>query len=592
MFDLNLLKTFPDSPGVYIMKNKKEEIIYVGKAICLRKRVSQYFNGQDKRLKISYLQKEVETIEYVVTNDNKEALLLENNLIKENCPKYNTLLKDDKTYPYIEITLQEDFPRIRISRKIENKKSKYFGPFPDSKVVNEIVNILNKTFKLRTCENMSKKGCLYESLNLCSTPCKKKISKEDYLKNVNKCISILNGKSKDIIKDYKEKMLNFSNNLEFEKANECKKILEGFEYIVSSQRVINKGDLDEDVVVCVNKDKKTVIVVFFLRDGKIIGKRHFFMNNGEDELKADLVSSFIRQYYLGVSSIPKKIILEESLNDVEDLKYLLEEVAGRKIEFIVPIKADKKKLVDLALQNANIIINESINKEVLKKQKEEVGLKNLEKLLDVSSLSRIESYDISNTGGSLNVASMIVFTNGKKDKKSYRKFKLETKGANDVGCMKEVIKRRFTDETLSKITPNVLFIDGAENQVNAVKEVLNELGLNIKVCGMVKDDHHNTRALLYEDIELDIKKSSPEFKLITNIQDETHDFAINYHKLLRTKQMTHSKLDDIKGIGKVLRTRLLEEFQSLENIKNAPIEELTKIPGITEDLAKKIKESL
>ena len=586
------LKNFPNSFGVYIMKDKLDNILYIGKANNLKQRVSQYFNGQDKRIKIENLRKQIEKIEYVVTSSELESLILESNLIKENKPKFNTLLKDDKTYPYIEITLEEDFPRILNSKGIKNNKSKYFGPFPDAKSMNNIIDILNKNFKIRTCNNLNSKGCLYHQIHTCSAPCLKKINEKDYKQNINNCIKILEGNTKDIINEYTKKMLAFSEELEFEKAGECKKIIDDLNYITSKQRITSQKDIDEDIIVCEKTNKNAIIVIFIVRNGKIIGKEHFYMLESLDEDKVDIVETFIKQYYYGIAFLPKTILVEEELKEKKNIISFLEKIKGSKVEIKVPEKGDKKKLIELAIQNAKIIVNEDNNKELNKIKRQQEGINNLKELLNIDDLSRIESFDISNTSGVLNVASMVVFENGKAKKTNYRKFKLETSGPNDYECMKEVIRRRFTDEALLLTLPNLLLIDGGKGQVNIVKEVLDSLSLNIPICGMVKDDSHNTRGLFFNNKELDIKKSSEEFKLITNIQDETHNFAINYHRQLRAKEMTKSKLDEIKGIGDSKKKELLKTFGSIDNIKNASIEDLKKVKGISDSLAKIIKESL
>ena len=593
MFDYKeKLKTFPTTFGVYIMKDKNNSIIYVGKANNLKQRVNQYFNGQDKRTKIIHLIKNIENIEYIVTSSELESLILENNLIKENRPKYNTLLKDGKTYPYIEITLDEEFPRIITSRNIKNNKSKYFGPFPDTNAMNSIVEILNKLFKIRTCNNLNSKGCLYHQINTCSAPCLSKIKKEDYLKEINKCIDILNGNTKDIIKIYTSKMMEYSNNLEFEKAGECKKVLEDLKYITSKQRITSTKDINEDVIVCEKTEKDALIVVFMIRNGKIIGKENFHMQESLEEEKEVIITSFINQYYFGTSFLPKTIIVEKTLDEKENIEKYLEKIKGSKVSIIVPEKGDKKKLLELALSNAKIIINEEKNKEINKLKKQQEGINNLKEKLKLENLSRIESFDISNTSGILNVASMIVFENGKAKKSSYRKFRLKVEGSNDYECMREVLTRRFTDEELLKTMPNLILMDGGIGQITIAKEVLKKLNIDIPICGMVKDDHHNTRGLIFNDEELDIKKTSEEFKLITNIQDETHNFAINYHRQLRSKEFMHSKLDDIKGIGDAKKKLLLKEFGSINKIKEASIEDLKKVKGISEELAKELKDKL
>lgn len=593
MFDYKQeLKNFPETFGVYIMKNINDEIIYIGKANNLKQRVNQYFNGQDKRIKIESLRKQVERIEFIITASEMEALILENNLIKQNKPKFNTLLKDDKTYPYIEVTLYEDFPRLIISPVIKNNGSKYFGPFPDRKALNNIIDTLQKIYKLRTCNNLNKNGCLYYHMKTCSAPCKNLISKEMYIQGIGKCIDILSGKNSEIIKEFTEKMFKAAENLEFEKAQEYKNIIEDLKYIASKQRISSVKDIEEDVIVCEKVLGVAIIVLFEVRNGNIIGQKRFFMEGYLDESSEDIVSSFIKQYYYNLAYLPKNIILENKLIEQENIKKYLSSLRGTNVDIIIPQKGKHKKLLELSKQNLNIIALEYKNKEESKKKKETEGWDNLSNLLNINNLKRIESFDISHTSGSLAVASMVVFENGKPNKKAYRKFKLEIDQNDDYKSMQEVIRRRFTDEKLLETLPDVLFIDGGEGQVGAAKEVLEELNINIPIVGMVKDDSHNTKDLLFNGEELGFKKNSSEFKLVVNIQDETHNFAINYHKQLRSKNMVHSKLDDIKGIGEIKKKLLLEKFKTIENIKNASLDELCKIRGINEELAKKIKISL
>lgn len=593
MFDYKQeLKNFPETFGVYIMKDINDEIIYIGKANNLKQRVNQYFNGQDKRIKIESLRKQVERIEFIITASEMEALILENNLIKQNKPKFNTLLKDDKTYPYIEVTLYEDFPRLIVSPAIKNNGSKYFGPFPDRKALNNIIDTLQKIYKLRTCNNLNKNGCLYYHMKTCSAPCKNLISKEMYIQGINKCIDILSGKNSEIIKEFTEKMFEVAENLEFEKAQEYKNIIEDLKYIASKQRISSIKDIEEDIIVCEKVLGVAIIVLFEVRNGNIIGQKRFFMEEHLDESSEDIVSSFVKQYYYNLAYLPKNIILENKLIEQENIEKYLSSLRGTNVDIIIPQKGKYKKLLELAKQNLNIISLEYKNKEESKKKKETEGWNNLSNLLNINHLKRIESFDISHTSGSLAVASMVVFEDGKPDKKAYRKFKLEIDQNDDYKSMQEVIRRRFTDEKLLETLPDVLFVDGGEGQVGAAKEVLEELNINIPIVGMVKDDSHNTKDLLFNGEELGFKKNSSEFKLVVNIQDETHNFAINYHKQLRSKNMVHSKLDDIKGIGEIKKKLLLEEFKTIENIKNASIEELCKIKGINEELAKKIKISL
>ena len=581
MYNTELIKSFPDKPGCYIMKNVGSEVIYVGKAKNLKKRVIQYFNGQDKRSKIENLRKYINTIEYVVTNTELEALVLENNLIKEHRPYYNTLLKDDKQYPFIKIT-NEQYPRLIITKRFENDKALYFGPFTDSAKVKDIVDILQRQYKLAMCKNMDEKGCLYYQIGKCSAPCMKKITDEEYKENVDNCKNVLEGHIAPLTKLLTEKMNAFSEKLEFEKAAEIKKEIEAVKYITNKQFVQLQSQENEDIIV----NRENVVVIFRVRSGKLLSKQHFFMTDSDENIPI-----FIQQFYSSVSSIPSVIYLEKEIENAEIFEEFLTNICSKKVIFKVPQKGDKKKLLDLAIKNADIIVSEEKRKISLKKEREILGLKHIENLLGFP-IKRIESFDISNTSGAQNVASMVVFEEGKPAKKKYRKFKLSIKGPNDYECMREVIKRRFTDEKLLEELPDVLFMDGGKGQMSAAREILENLNINIQICGMVKDDTHSTRALIYDGKELNINKTSPEFKLITFIQDETHNFAINYHKNLRAKNMTKSVLDEVKGLGDVKKKRLLKEFGSLEVIKEKSIEDLIKVPGITENIAKDILEKL
>ena len=581
MYNTDLIKTFPDKPGCYIMKNVGSEVIYVGKAKNLKKRVIQYFNGQDKRSKIENLRKFINTIDYVVTNSELEALILENNLIKEHRPFFNTLLKDDKQYPYIKIT-NEKYPRLLITKRFENDKANYFGPFTDSGKVNEIVDILQKEYKLVMCKNFEENGCLYYHIKKCSAPCMKKIEDNLYMENVSECKNVLEGHIQKLVKKLTDKMNMYSENLQFEEALKTKNEIESVKYITNKQFVQLQSQENEDIIV----NKENIIVLFRIRDGKLLSKQNFTMSDSDDN-----VSEFIKQFYSSLSGIPSVIYLEKEIENTEIIEEFLKNICGKKVSIHVPQKGAKKKLLDLAIKNAKILVNENIRKKTIKKEREILGIKNIEKLLGFK-INRIESFDISNTSGTQNVASMVVFEEGKPQKKKYRKFKLSVKGSNDYECMREVIKRRFTDKKLLETLPDVLFMDGGKGQVSAAAEILKDLNINIKICGMVKDDAHNTRALMYAGKELDIKKTSPEFKLITFIQDETHNFAINYHKNLRNKSMTKSVLDDIKGLGKVKKNLLIKTFKSVENIKTKTIDELCSVKGINKTLAKEILNAL
>lgn len=588
MFDYKKeLENFPETFGVYIMKDKSGDIIYIGKANNLKQRVNQYFNGQDKRSKITFLRESIEKIEYIITTSESEALILENNLIKQNKPKFNTLLKDDKTYPYIKVTLNEDYPKIVSSKEILKDNAKYFGPFPDIKAMNNVIDILNKTFKLRTCKNIKKDGCIYYHMKTCIAPCKNNDCKKEYMENVNKCLSILNGKTKEI-KNYFQSLMNEkAENLEFEEASKYRDFVKDLTYIEDKQKINIQKHVDTDIIVCRESDLISVVVLFVIRGGKIIETGRFFMNSSLDN---NIISAFIKQYYYNKPSISSNynICLEKELEDKGELINFFKESLNSKLNIIIPKKGDNKRQLDLAIKNASVVINEYLRKQEFKKKKETEGFSNLKKILGLTSLHRIESFDISHTGGVMNVSSMVVFENGKPNKKAYRKFKLEFSGVDDYSCMKEVIKRRFTDEKLLLSLPDALFIDGGEGQINAVKEVLNEINIDIPVAGMVKDDNHNTKGLLFNGKELIIDKNSFEFKLLANIQNETHNFAINYHRKLRNKSISKSILDNIKGIGDVKKKELLREFKDINGIKNASIDDLCRIKGINKELAKNL----
>jgi len=591
MFDYKKeLENFPETFGVYIMKDKSGDIIYIGKANNLKQRVNQYFNGQDKRTKITFLRESIEKIEYIITTSESEALILENNLIKQNKPKFNTLLKDDKTYPYIKVTLNEDYPKIISSKEILKDNAKYFGPFPDIKAMNNVIDILNKTFKLRTCKNIKKDGCIYYHMKTCIAPCRNNDCKKEYMDQVNKCLSILNGKTKEI-KNYFQSLMNEkAENLEFEEASKYRDFIKDLTYIEDKQKINIQKDVDTDIIVYRESDLISVVVLFVIRGGKIIETGRFFMNSSLDN---NIISAFIKQYYYNKPSISSNynICLEKELEDKGELINFFKESLNSKLNITIPKKGDNKRQLDLAIKNASVVLNEYLRKQEFKKKKEIEGFSNLKKILGLDSLHRIESFDISHTGGVMNVSSMVVFEDGKPNKKAYRKFKLEFSGVDDYSCMKEVIKRRFTDEKLLLSLPDVLFIDGGEGQINAVKEVLNEINIDIPVAGMVKDDNHNTKGLLFNGRELIIDKSSFEFKLLANIQDETHNFAINYHRKLRNKSISKSVLDNIKGIGDVKKKELLREFKDINGIKNASIDDLCKIKGINKELAKNILEA-
>ena len=570
------LERIPTSPGIYMMKDNTE-VLYIGKAKNLNKRVKQYFDEKivaKRGPKIIKMVSLINDIEYIATNTETEALILENNLIKEYKPRYNTLLLDDKTYPYIKIDINSDFPEVQIVRQIASDKCKYFGPYP-----NDIQNLIDKLilkYQIRHCSgNLPKKDCIYYQMHNCMGPCINDC-KNKYKANIQNICNILNGKTEDIIKELDAEMNEYSKNLEFEKAADCRDFIKLIQKNINKQ-IVENGNTNQDIIGYFDGLEKIVIVVFNIRNGKIVYKKHFIFDLIEG--KSKIINDFTKRYYLDNFNLPNEIIINDELEDETALLDMFKET-GKKIKIIHPKKGKKKDLINLANQNAKLILNEETRK--INKTYDS-ALNEIKSIVSLEKLGRIESYDISNTSGVLNVASMVVFDNGFNYRK-YRKFRLETKGSDDYKCMQETIKRRFTDEKLKEY-PDLILIDGGKGQVNSVLDILDDLKISIKVCGMVKDDNHRTRGLYFEGKEYKIDKS---FNLITQIQDNTHNFAINYHRNLRSKNMTKSVLDDIPTIGPMKRNILLKNFKSVEKIKEATFSELIDIPGISESNARAI----
>lgn len=573
------LKKLPESPGVYIMHNAEDEVIYVGKAINLKNRVSSYFrestNHSDKIRRMVTL---VAWFEYIVTENELEALVLENNLIKENKPKFNTLLKDDKTYPFIKIT-NEEFPILTVTRKIENDGAKYYGPFANISAVNNIIELLNNSYKIRNCsyKNLPSKSCIYYQMKKCMGPCIDKSCKEEYEKSIKEIYEFFSGKYSDLIKKHKELMKEASADMRFEDAAFYRDTIKDIEYIFNKQRITRANDEDIDVISLVSKEENNVVVIIFIRDGKIIERDHFFLTD-------DNLETFIYQYYESTSFIPKKIYINKNIENIKLLEDYLLQKQGRSVSILKPQKGKNLGLIKLAEDNCSAVINQSILKEKKKESKDVIAINELKEIIGITEINRIESYDISNTNGVYPVASLVVYEDGNLNKKGYRKFKLSTKGPDDVASMKEVIKRRFTDDKIDKY-PDVLFIDGGLNQVHAVKEVLDSLFINIPIIGMVKDDKHRTRGIFFDEKEYSIKKA---INFVTRIQDETHRFAIEYHRKLRSDNMLKSILDDIPGIGEVKKKALYEYYKDINKIKDASIEELSSIEKIDKKTAENI----
>lgn len=608
------LAKLPKKPGVYLMHDKNDTIIYVGKAVILRNRVRSYFRQSTKKtVKIQQMVKQIAWFEYIVTDSEMEALVLENNLIKENQPKYNTMLKDDKTYPFIKVTINEDFPRLFMTRKVLKDGAKYYGPFTSSESVKETIELLRKLYKIRNCktrlisedaEKASK--CLYYHIGQCDAPCEGKISKEEYSENVKKVLSFLNGDVKPLIKELEEKMQTFSDNLEFEKALEQRDLIACVKNVSQKQKITDNGGVNRDIIGIAQEDNSVIIQMFFVREGKMVGKEHYYMKNVDDEPLEEILETYISQFYFGAPFVPKEIVLPVNPTNCELLEEYLTKQNESKVTFIVPQKGTKEKLLELACENARIKLGQDLEKIKRNIEKTVGAVGEIAELLDLTDIHRMEAYDISNISGFESVGSMVVFEDGKSKPNEYRKFKIKSvEGPNDYASMKEVLFRRFShgleekekkalspeaDDFSGKFDkfPDLILMDGGKGQVNICEEVLSELNLSIPVCGMVKDDNHRTRGLYYNNVELPISHSSEGFKLITRIQDEAHRFAITFHKNLRSKKQVHSVLDDIPGVGPVRRKALMKHFDSLDAIKNASVEELSNIPELDASSAKAI----
>lgn len=594
------------------MHDSRDAIIYIGKAVSLRKRVHQYFQpSHDEGIKKAQMVKQIARFEYIITDSELEALVLECNLIKEHRPKYNTMLRDDKTYPYIRVTLGEDFPRVLFSRQQKKDKSRYFGPYTSAGAVKDTIELVNKIYKLRTCnrnlprDTGKERPCLNYHIHQCAGPCQGYISKEAYRERIDAVIEFLNGNYAPVLKSLEEKMKEASANLEFEKAIEYRELLGSVKQIAQKQKITHTDGEDKDIIAYAADDRDAVVQVFFIRDGKLIGRDHFYVRIGAEDTGPQILGTFIKQFYSGTPFIPREVMLPEAIEEPEVLADWLTEKRGGKVYIRVPQKGMKEKLVELAQKNAELVLSQ--DKEKIKREEGRTigALKEIERLLDMENLQRVEAFDISNTNGFETVGSMIVYEKGKPKRSDYRKFKLKTiSGPDDYASMYEVLTRRFVhgmremaqieekelSEEYGSFTrfPDLIMMDGGRGQVNIALRVLDELKLNIPVCGMVKDDNHRTRGLYYNNVEIPIDRSSEGFKLITRIQDEAHRFAIEYHRSLRSKEQVHSVLDDIPGIGPARRKALMKKYQSLDAIKNASIEDLAETEAMNEQAAQEV----
>ena len=603
------LKKLPDQPGVYIMHDKTDAIIYIGKAKSLTKRVHQYFQpSHDEGIKKRQMVEHIEYFEYIITDSELEALVLECNLIKEHCPKYNTMLRDDKTYPYIKVTVGETFPRVMFSRQMKKDRSRYFGPYTSAGAVKDTIDLINKIYGLRTCNRKLPRdigldrACLNYHIHKCDAPCQGYITPEEYNNKVSGVLEFLNGNYTPVIKMLTEKMEQASEELEFEKAAEYRNLLSSVKQVAQKQKITNADGEDKDIIALANDGTDAVVQVFFIRGGKLIGRDHFHVRVGTEQSEDNILNNFVKQFYSGTPFIPREIMLQKKIEDMEILEQWLSEKRGRKVIIKVPQKGMKEKLVELAKKNALLVLSQ--DKERIKREEGRTigAVKEIEKLLGLSNLNRMEAFDISNINGFETVGSMIVYEKGKPKRSDYRKFKLKTiTGPDDYGSMHEVLTRRFVhgidekkqlseknlpDEVGSfNRFPDVIMMDGGKGQVNVCLEVLSELGLSIPVCGMVKDDFHRTRGLYFNNEEIPIDRHGEGFKLITRIQDEAHRFAIEYHRSLRSKSQVHSVLDDIDGIGPARRKALMRRYQSIEKIKGASVEDLAMTESMNEAAA-------
>lgn len=607
MFDIQEeLKKLPGKPGVYLMHDEKDEIIYVGKAISLKNRVRQYFQtSRSKGVKIDQMVTHITRFEYIVTDSELEALVLECNLIKEYRPKYNTMLMDDKTYPFIKVTVDEPFPRIMMARRMAKDKAKYFGPYTSAGAVKDTIELIRKIYKVRSCNRRlprdtgKERPCLNYHIHQCDAPCQGYVSQEDYRRSIDEVLRFLNGNFDSILKELEQKMMRASENMEFEKAIEYRELLGSVKKISQKQKITDTAGNDRDIMAMAADQSDAVVQVFFIRGGRLIGRDHFYLKIMEGELPGEILSSFIKQFYAGTPYIPSELMLPQEIEDTEVLEEWLSQKRGHKVQIKVPKKGTKEKLVELAARNAQLVLQ--TDRERLKREEGRTigAVKEIAKLLGLENIVRMEAYDISNISGFASVGSMVVYEKGRPKKNDYRKFKIKSvQGPDDYASMEEVLTRRFRHGLEEKkeggeggsftAFPDLILMDGGKGQVNIALQVLDNLHLTIPVCGMVKDDNHRTRGLYFGNKEIPIDRNSEGFKLITRIQDEAHRFAIEFHRKLRSKEQVHSVLDDIPGVGPARRKDLMKHFASLDEIRAATVEDLKRLPSMNEKSAEEV----
>lgn len=614
MFDIEEeLKKLPAKPGVYIMRDKHDTIIYVGKAISLKNRVRQYFQSSRNLMpKIVKMVSKIDHFEYIITDSEVEALVLESNLIKEHMPRYNTMLKDDKNYPYIKVTVQEAYPRVMMARQLKKDKAKYFGPYTSGLAVKDTLDVLRKIYQIRTCNRNlprdigKERACLFYHIKQCSGPCQGYISEVEYKKSIDQIIDFLNGNFNEVLSMLEKKMVKASENMEFEEAAGYRDLMTSVRQMAQKQKITNTSNQeDKDIIAFARAGDEAVVQVFFIRNGKLIGREHYHLTGVESDTREGVMTSFVKQFYAGTPFIPRELLLQEELEEPELITEWLTAKRGQKVYIRIPKKGEKEKLVELAEKNASLVLQQDSEKIKKEEQRTKGAMKEIEKWLSLDSIKRIESFDISNINGFESVGSMVVYENGKPKRNDYRKFKIKwVTGSDDYASMNEVLTRRFVHGKREKAEllernmdlehgsftrfPDLIMMDGGRGQVNIALKVMEELQLTIPVCGMVKDDNHRTRGLYFNNVEIPIDRNSEGFKLITRIQDETHRFAIEYHRSLRSKGQVHSILDDISGIGEKRRKELMKNFLSLDAIKEATIEQLSIVPTMNEKAAKQV----
>lgn len=615
MFDIEEeLKKLPAKPGVYLMHDKKDTIIYVGKAISLKNRVRQYFQSSRRvSSKIQQMISHIDHFEYIITDSEVEALVLENNLIKEYMPKYNTMLKDDKTYPFIRATVYEEYPRLIYSREQKRDKSKYFGPFTNQGTAKDALEMARKIYHVRTCNRVlprdkgKERPCLNYHIKQCDAPCQGYISKEEYRENFNKALKLLEGDYHEVIQILQEKMEAAAEKLEFEEAAGYRDLIESVKKVEIRQKITDFGGTDRDIIAVAATNQEAVVQVFFVREGKLIGRDHFHLNGIEGDANDEILQSFVKQFYAGTPFIPREVMLEYEIQDARLIEEWLGQRRGSKVSILVPKKGQKERLMELAHKNAALVLTQDSEKIRREEERTAGAMAQICGWLGIGEVVRIESYDISNINGFQSVGSMVVFEKGKPKKSDYRKFRIQTvQGPDDYASMEEVLTRRFRhgleerremesrewNDELGSFTrfPDLIMMDGGKGQVHIAEQVLENMGLTIPVCGMVKDDRHRTRGLFFRERELPIEINSEGFRLMTRIQDEVHRFAIEYHRSLRSKEQVKSILDDIPGIGETRRKALMRHFKSLEKIREASVEELMKTESMNERAARSVYE--